>query len=205
MSCAANMGFRQYGRKNMFSAFYFYFALSWVEASVFQISILPKALSRYAPLMEQSSYHIEFKELRKAYREVKAFLEQETAGQISSVKMDIEEDLQIAGDDTYELLEKFITVYRLEASGFDVTQHFLSEGEQFNSGIALIQLISLPIVLFNWLLRLLTFGKFDYTKAVVLPDVNRKTIGLTFGDMVTWYVMGKYSLRKDIRFVLRGA
>ena len=155
--------------------------------------------------MEQSFYHIEFKELRKAYREVKAFLEQETAGQISSVKMDIEDDLQIAGDDTYELMEKFITVYSLEASGFDVTQHFLSEGEQFNSGIALIQLISLPIVLFTWLLKLLTFGKIDYTKAVVLPDANRKTTGLTFGDMVTWYIMGKYSLRKDVRFVIRGS
>ena len=117
--------------------------------------------------------------------------------------MDIEDDLQIAGDDTYELMEKFITVYRLEASGFDVAQHFLSEGEQFNSGIALIQLISLPIVFFTWLLKLLTFGKIDYTKAVVLPDANRKTAGLTFGDMVTWYIMGKYSLRKDVRFVLR--
>jgi len=153
--------------------------------------------------MEQSFYHIDFKELRKAYQEVKAFLESETAGQISSVKMDIEDDLQIAGDDTYELMEKFINVYRLEASGFDVTQHFLSEGEQFNSGIALIRLISLPFVLFTWLLKVLTFGKVDYTKAVVLPDANRKTAGLRFGDMVTWYIMGKYSLRKDVRFVLR--
>jgi hypothetical protein len=154
--------------------------------------------------MEQSFYHIEYMELRKAYQEVKAFLEQETAGQISSVKMDIEDDLQIAGDDTYELMEKFIAVYRLEASGFDITQHFLSEGEQFNSGIALIQLISLPLLLFTWLIKLLTFGKIDYAKAIVLPDANRKTAGLTFGDMVTWYIMGKYSLRKDVRFVLRG-
>ena len=153
--------------------------------------------------MGQSSYHIEFKELRKAYREVKTFLEQETAGQISSVKMDIENDLQIAGDDTYELMEKFIAVYKLEASRFDITQHFLCEGEQFNSGIALIQLMSLPIVLFTWLLKLLTFGKIDYTKAVPLPDAYRKTAGLTFGDMVTWYIIGKFCLRRDVRFVLK--
>lgn len=153
--------------------------------------------------MEQSLYPIKFKELRKAYREVKGFLEQETAGQISSVKIDIEDDLQIAGDDTYELMEKFITVYRLEANGFDVTQHFLSEGEQFNSGIAFLQVISLPIILFIWLLKVLTFGKVDCAKVVVMPDANRKTAGLTFGDMVTWYIMGKYSLRKDVRFVLR--
>ncbi|WP_207496752.1 DUF1493 family protein [Aridibaculum aurantiacum] len=135
--------------------------------------------------MEQSIYQIEFKELRKAYQEVKLFLEQETAGEITSVKKDIEEDLQIAGDDTYELIEKFVTVYNLDASGFDVTQHFLSEGEQFNSSIALLQLISLPIVLFTWLLKVLTFGKVDYNKAVELPDIYRKTMGLTFGDMVT--------------------
>lgn len=165
-----------------------------------------QALIRCASFMEQSLYQIKFSELRKAYQEVKTFLEQETAGQISSVKIDIEDDLQIAGDDTYELIEKFISVYRLEASGFDATQHFLSEGEQFNSSIALLQLISLPIVLLNWLLKVATFGKVDYTKALVLPDADRKTAGLTFGDMVTWYIVGKYSLRKDVRFVLtRGA
>src|SRR5690606_4910829 len=99
---------------------------------------------------------------------------------ISSVIIDIKIDLQIAGDDTYELMERFITVYRLETNRIDATQHFLSEGEQYNSGIALIHLISLPIQLFTWLLKLLTFGKIDFTKAVVLPDANRKTAGLTF-------------------------
>jgi len=153
--------------------------------------------------MEQSFYSIEFKELRRAYYEVKAFLEQESAGHISSVKMDIEDDLQIAGDDTYEIMEKFITVYGLDANGFDVTQHFLSEGEQFISGIVLTQLISLPFVSFTWLLKVLTFGKVDYTKTVIFPDAYRKTSGLTFGDLVTWYIIGKYSLRKDVRFVLR--
>jgi hypothetical protein len=157
----------------------------------------------YAPLMEQSIYQIEFKELRKAYREVKTFLERETAGEITSVKMDIEEDLHIAGDDTYELMDKFITVYGLEANGFDVTKHFLSEGEQFSSGIALLQLLSLPFLLGIWLLKLLTFGKVDYTKKAVLPEYNRETPGLTFGDLVTWYIVRKFSLRKDIRFVLK--
>jgi len=153
--------------------------------------------------MEQSLQQIEFKELRKAYREVKEFLERETAGEISSVKKDIEVDLQIAGDDTYELMDKFINVYRLEAIGFDVTKHFLSEGEQFGSSIAILQLLSLPLVLIIWLLKLLTFGKVDYTKKVVLPELGRQTTGLTFGDLVTWYIVGKFTLRKDVRFVLK--
>lgn len=153
--------------------------------------------------MEQSLYQIEFKELRKAYREVKAFLERETAGEITSVKMDIEEDLQIAGDDTYELMDKFITAYRLEANGFDITTHFLGEDEQFGSGIALLQLLSLPFLSGIWLLKILTFGKVDYTQKAVLPEYNRGTTGLTFGDLVTWYIVGKFSLRKDIRFVLK--
>jgi hypothetical protein len=153
--------------------------------------------------MEQSLYHISFKELRKAYQEIKAFLERESAGHISSIKMDIEEDLQIAVDDTYELMDRFITVYRLEANGFDITKHFLSEGEQFETGIAILRLISLPFLLAVWLLKIFTFGKVDYTKKVVLPEYNRKTAGLTFGDLVTWYIIGKFSLRKDVRFVLK--
>ncbi|OLY91140.1 Protein of unknown function [Cnuella takakiae] len=153
--------------------------------------------------MKQSLFQIEFKELRKAYQEVKDFLERETAGEITSVKKDFEVDLQIAGDDTYELMDKFITVYRLEANGFDITKHFLSEGEQFSSSIAIAQLLSLPFVLIIWLLKILTFGKVDYTKTVVLPEFGRQTTGLTFGDLVTWYIVGKYRLRKDVRFVLK--
>lgn len=163
----------------------------------------PAYIYCYAPLMEQSLYQIEFKGLRTAYREVKEFLERETAGKVTSVKWDIEVDLQIAGDDTYELMDKFITVYRLEANSFDVTKHFLSEGEQFGSDIAMLQLVSLPFVVIVWLLKILTFGKVDYTKKVVLPEFGRQTTGLTFGDLVTWYIVGKFSLRKDVRFVLK--
>jgi hypothetical protein len=153
--------------------------------------------------MEQSIYQIEFKELRNAYREVKDSLERETAGEITSVKKDIEVGLQIAGDDTYELMDKSITVYRLEANGFDINRHFLSEGEQFGSSIAILQLLSLPFLLGAWLLKLLTFSKVDYTKKVVLPEYGRQTTGLTFGDLVTWYIVGKFNLRKDVRFVLK--
>ena len=153
--------------------------------------------------MKKSSYSIEFKELRKAYQEVKLFLEQETDGKITSIRKDIEEDLQIAGGDTYELMEKFITVYQLDAQGFDVTKHFLSEGEQFTSGIIITQLLSLPIVIIFWLLKFLTFGKMDYTSAVALPESYRHTTGLTFGDLLTWYITGKYCLRKDVEFVLK--
>jgi len=99
-------------------------------------------------------------------------------------------------------MDKFITVYRLEASGFDVTEHFLSEGEQFNSSIAFVQIISLPFLFIAWIIKVLTYGKVDFTKVAVLPDPYRKTTGLTFGDLVTWYVTGKYCLRKEIRFVL---
>ncbi len=33
------------------------------------------------------------------------------------------------GDDRWELLEKFVTQYRLDATGFEFTKHFLSEDE----------------------------------------------------------------------------
>lgn len=153
--------------------------------------------------MKKSSYGIKFKELRKAYQEVKLFLEQETDGKITSTKKDIEEDLQIAGGDTYELMEKFISVYQLDAQGFDVRKHFLNEGEQFTSGIVISQLLSLPLVIICWLLKVLTFDKMDYTSALALPKSYRQTTGLTFGDLITWYIIGKYCLRKDVQFILK--
>ncbi|WP_153797445.1 DUF1493 family protein [Foetidibacter luteolus] len=140
----------------------------------------------------------EFKTLRQAYIEVKSFVETEVGGEVFSLKTKIEDDLGCAGDDNYELLEKFVTKYKLDTTGFDYSKHFLWEGELFGSGVAFWMLLSLPIVLVHWLVKMLTFGKVDWTNKQLLPDWNRETMDMTFGDMLTWYLTGKYSLRKDV-------
>ena len=155
--------------------------------------------------MTPTVLHSDFKTLRQAYIEVKSFVENETGDKVSSLKIKIEDDLGCAGDDNYELLEKFVTKHKLDATGFDYSKHFLSEGELFGSGAALLTLLTLPFVIVFWLIKLLTFGKVDMNKAKLFPNWQRQTMDMTFGDMLTWYLNGKYSLRTDIVVRLRNA
>lgn len=97
--------------------------------------------------------HLDFKTLRQAYNEVKNFIETESASSVSSLNTKIEEDLGCAGDDNAELLEKFVTKYNLDITGFDYSKHFLSEGELFDSGTVLLMLLSLPFSLVFWLIK----------------------------------------------------
>jgi hypothetical protein len=111
--------------------------------------------------MTPTVLHSDFKTLRQAYTKVKSFIEEEVGDEVSSLKAKIEDDLGCAGDDNYELLEKFVTKYKLDATGFDYSKHFLSEGELFGSGAAFWTLLLLPIALVLWLIKMLTFGKVD--------------------------------------------
>jgi hypothetical protein len=147
----------------------------------------------------------DFTTLRQAYLEVKTFLEKELGDEVCSLKTKIEDDLGCAGDDNYELLQKFVTKYKLDTAGFDYSKHFLSEGELFGSGAVLLNLLTLPMTISIWLIKVLTFGKVDFTKTQLLPDLNRQTIDMTFGDMLTWYLTGRYYLRADIKYQLTNA
>ena len=149
--------------------------------------------------------HSDFKTLRLAYLEVKAFVENELGDEVLSLNTKIEDDLGCAGDDNWELLEKFVTKYRLDTTGFDYSKHFLSEGELFGSGAALWTLLGLPIMLIVWLIKILTLNKIDWTQKQIFPDWDRKTIDMTFGDMLTWYLTGKYNLGKDVHVRMKNA
>jgi hypothetical protein len=153
--------------------------------------------------MPKTELHIDFKTLRQSYLEVKTFIERESGATIESIHTKIEDDLGCTGDDNLEILEKFVAKYKLDTSDFDYSRHFLSEGELFNSGTALLGLIVLPISISLGLLRLLSFGRFDYTNRQLLPDYYRPTTDMTFGDMLTWYLTGKYNLRENVRVVLK--
>lgn len=153
--------------------------------------------------MTATAHYIDFKHLREAYHEVKAFIETESGVDVAALDDRLYADLGCAGDDAYELLEKFVVKYNLDATGFDFMKHFNSEYELFGSWGSLVTLLFIPIVLLFWLIKLLTFGKVDLDNTEILSSWQRKTSDLTFGDMLTWYLTGKYCLRKDIKVMLK--
>ncbi|WP_266365345.1 DUF1493 family protein [Tellurirhabdus rosea] len=148
--------------------------------------------------MTQTIFYTDFKTLRSAYIEVKSFIEKEAGDEVSSLNTKIEDDLGCAGDDNYELLEKFVAKYKLDATGFKYSKHFLSEGELFGSGAALLTLLALPFVITFRLIKGLTRGKVDLNKANLIPDWQRQTTDITFGDLLTWYLTGQYNLRANV-------
>lgn len=144
-----------------------------------------------------TSYY-DFKTLRAAYKEVKAFLESEMGTDVPSVDARIEQDLGCAGDDSYELVAKFIDRYQLDATGYDAEKHFLSEGEQFNAGVALLQLLSLPFIVLFKAVTLLSGGMIGLNDRSFFPDANRATLDMSFGDLLAWYLSGRYTLRQEV-------
>jgi hypothetical protein len=153
--------------------------------------------------MTETLHYTDFKTLRLAYIEVKSFIENESGDAITSLNTRIENDLSMAGDDNLELLEKFVAKYELGVTGFDYSKRFLSEGELFNPGTALIHLLMLPILLLRWIVKLLTFGKVDFTNKSLFPGAGRPTLDMTFGDMLVWYLTGTYNLRSMVRIAIQ--
>ena len=153
--------------------------------------------------MTETLHHTNFKALRLAYLEVKSFIEHESSDEITSLNTRIENDLGMAGDDNLELLEKFVAKYKLSTEGFDYSKHFLSEGELFNSGTALINLLLIPIFLLRWIIKLITFGRIDLIDKQLLPNSGRQTLDITFGDMLVWYLTGTFNLRSNVRVTLK--
>ncbi|MFP9100137.1 hypothetical protein ACLI09_13890 [Flavobacterium sp. RHBU_24] len=107
--------------------------------------------------MERKTYTADFATLKKAYLEVKGFLEEESWENVKSLSTTVENDLGLYGDDNYYMLIKFIDKYQLEEDGFDYSTHFLSEGELFNSGTMFLHLLLLPL----YIIKLISFGKIN--------------------------------------------
>jgi hypothetical protein len=133
--------------------------------------------------------NLPYAELKNAYQTVKQFAEEQTGGEINSVQGDIEEQLGIAGDDTEELIIKFIKRFDLNATEFEIDKHFYSEGELFGSGPSIANIIILIIKVSLWIIELISFEqiKHDHKPEWYRPS-NRKVIGLTFKQMLTWYL-----------------
>ena len=154
--------------------------------------------------METTIVYSDFKTLREAYLEVKKFITEETYKETLSLKTTIEGDLGCAGDDNLELLEKFVDTYNVDFEGFDYSKHFLSEGELFGSVSIIVFILSLLFSLIAGLTKIISFHKIDFTNYQSFPNTNQKAMDMTFGDMLTWYLIGKYSLSSKVNFRFKG-
>lgn len=152
--------------------------------------------------MERQVKYIEFDKMRLAYVTVKKFLEDESFEKVKSLRTTITEDLSLYGDDNYELLKKFIEKFELDHQDFEYDKHFYPEGELFGSDAALFNLLTLSVWLPLKAIELLTFNKIKINK----PDFykpEREVTDMTFKDLLTWYIEGKYSTENDIKFEIK--
>jgi len=95
---------------------------------------------------------ISFKNLKQNYVEVQQFLQKESGEKNIYNKSKVANDLSLWGDDNYDMLEKFITKYKVDFSNFNYDKHFESEGELlgFYSSIFTIFFLPLFILKFIW-------------------------------------------------------
>jgi hypothetical protein len=139
---------------------------------------------------------VEFKELRKEYKEIKDFLENASGENVNGLNTKIAEDLGLWGDDNYYFLEEFVEKYNLNFDKFDYSNHFESEGELFKGSNALIGLLTLPFLIITRIIKWL-FPKFKTPfDDSFLPMKNERT-DLTFGDLIVCKLKGEFCLRKN--------
>lgn len=144
-----------------------------------------------------------YAELKNAYQTVKLFVEEQTGGEIYSLRDDIEKQLKMPGYDTAELLEKFIKNFDLTANGFDFERHFYSEGELFSSGPALANIFVLLIKVSLWFIEVLSFKQIEFKhKPEWYRPSDREVIGLTYKQMLVWYLEKDFTKVNDTSYRL---
>jgi hypothetical protein len=152
--------------------------------------------------MRQQVRQIEFKKLRFAYETVKRFLEEESLDTVDSLNTKIVYDLRLAGDDNFNLLVHFIKKFALDYKDFEYNKHFYSEGELFGSGAALINLLSLSVWIPLKTIELLTLNKLHLPKPSLYRP-SREVLDMSFKDLLTWYVEGKYTTAAEIKYEIK--
>lgn len=155
-------------------------------------------------IMDKLIKEIEFSKLRFAYLTIKSFLENESGKNVDNLKTRIAEDLSLHGDDNYDLLLKFVKKFELDHSDFQYDKHFYSEGELFDSEAALYNLLTISVWLPLKTIELLTFNNVKIKKPEFYKP-SRNVSDMTFKDLVTWYIEGKYATGMDIEYRIKNA
>lgn len=147
---------------------------------------------------------IEFAKLKHAYITVKHFLELESEGynKVNSLKTKINDDIGLSGDDNLELLDKFVKKFELDYKDFNYSKHFHSDGELYDSGAALINLLTISVWLPLKTIELLTFNKVKIAKPNFYKP-GRPVTDLTLKDLLTWYIEKEFKRSSSIKYELK--
>jgi hypothetical protein len=151
---------------------------------------------------------ISFKNLKQNYLEVQQFLQKESGEKNIYNKSKVANDLSLWGDDNFDMLEKFITKYKVDFSSFNYNDYFESEGELFSFYSNIYTLLFLPLYILKFILHLFfkPFSK-KYSDKInsfnfFLKECKSDKIDLTMGDLITSKIQGKFHLRENVKFVL---
>lgn len=150
---------------------------------------------------------ISFKNLKQNYVEVQQFLQKESGEKNIYNKSKVANDLSLWGDDNYDMLEKFITKYKVDFSNFNYDEHFESEGELLGFYSSIYTIFFLPLFILKFILHLF-FKPFSrkYSDKIngfnfFLKEHKSNRIDLTMGDLITSKIQGKFLLRENVKFV----
>ena len=150
---------------------------------------------------------ISFKNLKQNYVEVQQFLQKESGEKNIYNKSKVANDLSLWGDDNYDMLEKFITKYKVDFSNFNYDKHFESEGELLGFYSSIFTIFFLPLFILKFILHLF-FKPFSrkYSDKIngfnfYLKECKSDKIDLTMGDLITSKIQGKFLLRENVKFV----
>lgn len=149
-----------------------------------------------------------FKDLKQNYIELQQFLEDKSGEKNIYNKSKVANDLNLLGDDNYDMLEDFITKYNLDFSDFKYDEHFESEGELSISIWSILSVVLLPLFITKGIVSyLLNFLSNKYSYKIdkfnfFFKKYKSNKIDLTMGDLITSKIQGKFSLRENVNFVL---
>lgn len=152
--------------------------------------------------MERKVKEIEFSKLRFAYSTIKSFLEKVSGEKKLTLKTKIEEDLCMLGDDSYDLIVRFLEKFELDHQDFLFDIHFHSEEELFQLKIVFLNLLTFSIWLPLRIIELLTINLLKVDKPK-FHRPEREIQDMTFKDLLTWYLEGKYATEKELKYIIR--
>jgi hypothetical protein len=160
--------------------------------------------------MEVQVSEIEFSKLRHAYVVVKHFLENASGQEVKNLDAQVENDLDLFGDENLFLLEEFVTRFELDYANFDYRKHFYSEGEVIGGDVLLGALVVNLLAISVWLplktIELLTLNKIDLEKPKIpVQRELRKVSDLTFKEMIVWYIEKNYQSKDSIIYKIKAS
>lgn len=100
------------------------------------------------------------------------------------------------------MLIKFVDKFELEYSDFEYDTHFHSEAELYNSSIALYNLLVVSVWLPLKTIEILTLNRIHIPKPSFYQPA-RQVSDMTFRDLLTWYIEGKYRFEGNVKYAIK--